>query len=82
MAFIPHAIGTIDVDYTPNADRQIVAPSRQPADHAPAGERFVDAVRPSSHRRVHQACRGFHKSGAITGLVDSGARVGIMETAK
>jgi hypothetical protein len=40
MAVIPHAIGTIDLDYTPNASRQIEASSRRYCRPTPAVERF------------------------------------------
>jgi hypothetical protein len=29
MAFTPHAVGIVDLDYMPNADRQIEASSRR-----------------------------------------------------
>ena len=57
MAVIPHAIGTIGVDYTPNADRQIEGSSRQPR-RPGACERALSCgscCATSSHRRVHQA---------------------------
>jgi len=44
MAVIPHAIGVIEVDYTPNANREIEASSRQPR-RPGNGERAISYAR-------------------------------------